>query len=78
MGSSLGLNPPPRGSGPYTALTVQWDNKNAGSFFVLLGIRAQVTVIPDNPSKFSKGKPFYLQGIPSKTIKGVQIHSDVT
>lgn len=68
MGSSPGLNPPPRGSGPYTTLIVHWDNKNAGSFFVLLGIRAQVTVIPDNPSKFLKAKPYY-RAFPVKQSK---------
>ena len=39
---------------------------------------SQVAASPGNFSKFPKGEPFYLQGIASKIIKGVQIHSDVT
>ena len=40
--------------------------------------QVQIIVIPVNPSKYLKGGPFYLKGIASKTVGGVQTHSDVT
>lgn len=38
----------------------------------------QIIIIPVNPSKYLKGESFYLKGIASKTVRGVQTHSVVT